>query len=78
MGLGSNHGDLITGHVHTLCKQLFLLHKKELEEVNVNIEKTTYEGKCLKGRLVFLEIETWERKKTVHDTIKQRGGMETK
>lgn len=28
MGLGSNNGDLITGHVHTLCKQLFLLQKK--------------------------------------------------
>lgn len=48
--------------------------KKELEEVELNIEKATKEVNCLKVAAESLKSEL-EREKSTLETVKQREGM---
>ncbi|KAL0739367.1 hypothetical protein Bca4012_015577 [Brassica carinata] len=48
--------------------------KKVLEEINMNVEKTTSEVKCLKVASSSLRVEL-EKEKTALDSIKQREGI---
>ncbi|KAF8097065.1 hypothetical protein N665_0296s0046 [Sinapis alba] len=48
--------------------------KKELEEVNANIEKATSEAKCLKVASSSLRVEL-ERERSALDSVKKREGM---
>ncbi|KFK29954.1 hypothetical protein AALP_AA7G199200 [Arabis alpina] len=59
---------------HTEIQTAVASAKKELEEVNVNIEKATAEIKCLKVASSSLGLEL-EKEKSAVEKIKQREGM---
>ncbi|KAL1215873.1 Protein WEAK CHLOROPLAST MOVEMENT UNDER BLUE LIGHT-like 1 [Cardamine amara subsp. amara] len=59
---------------HTDIQKAVASAKKELEEVNVNVEKATSEVNCLKVASSSLRLEI-EKEKSALDSIKQREGM---